>query len=92
MLYTRFQVIYEGSKSYYPEFKHTKSVKTTTLSLEIKDLYPDTEYNFVVVAKTHCGQGDNSTMVTSRTVIEGKLYINALNHHALILTTDSRTR
>ena len=73
MLYTRFQVIYEGTKSYYPEFKHTKSVKTKTLSQEIKDLYPDTEYNFVVVATTHCGQGDNSTMVTSRTVIDGKL-------------------
>ena len=76
MVNTRFQVICEGSKSYYPEFKHTKSMKTNTLSEEITDLYPGTEYNFVVVAMTQCGKGDNSTMVTSRTFIDGKLYIN----------------
>ena len=73
MLYTRFQVSYEGTKSYYPEFKHTDSVQTVALSREITDLYPDTKYNFVVVATTYCGKGDNSTMVTIRTVIDGKL-------------------
>ena len=73
MLHTRFQVIYEGTKSYYPDFKHTNSVQTVTLSQVITDLYPDTKYNFVVVATRHCGDGDNSTMVTSRTVIDGKL-------------------
>ena len=74
MLYTRFQVIYEGTKSYYPEFKHTNSVQTVALSREITDLYPDTKYNFVVaVATTNCGDGDNSTMVTIRTIIDGKL-------------------
>ena len=73
MLYTRFQVIYEGTKSYYPDFKHTNSVQTVTSSQVITDLYPDTKYNFVVVATRYCGQGDNSTMVTSRTVIDGKL-------------------
>ena len=43
------------------------------MSREITDLYPDTKYNFVVVATTHCGDGDNSTMVTICTVIDGKL-------------------
>ena len=70
MLYTRFQVSYEGTKSYYPGFKHTNSVQTVALSREITDLYPDTTYKFVVAA-THCG--DNSTTVTSRTDIDGKL-------------------
>ena len=73
VLYTRFQVIYEGTKTYYPKFKHTDSVQTVALSREISDLYPDTKYNFVVVATTHYGDGDNSTMVTIRTVIDGKL-------------------
>ena len=73
MLCTRFQVSYEGTKSYYPEFKHANSVKTVALSREITDLYPDTKYNFVVVATTNCGDQDNSTMVTIRTVIDGKL-------------------
>ena len=72
MLYIRFQVSYEGTKSYYPEFKHTNSVQTGALSREIKDLYPDTTYKFVVAA-THCG--DNSTSVTSRTDIDGKLWL-----------------
>ena len=78
VLYTRFQVIYEGTKTYYPKFKHTNAVQTVALSQEITDLYPDTQYNFVVVATTHCGHGDNSTMVTIRTVIDGKLWIHAL--------------
>ena len=73
VLYARFQVSYEGTKSYYPEFKHTNSVQTVTLSREIADLYPDTKYNFVVVGTTYCGEGDNSTIVTIRTVIDGKL-------------------
>ena len=70
MLYIRFQVSYEGTKSYYPGFKHTNSVQAGALSQEIKDLYPDTTYKFVVAA-THCG--DNSTSITSRTDIDGKL-------------------
>ena len=73
MPYTRFQVIYEGTKSYYPEFKHTNSVQTVTLSQEITDLYPDTNYNFVVASTTHCGEVYNSSRVTIRTVIDGKL-------------------
>ena len=77
MLDNRFQVICEGTKNYYPEFKHTKSVETETLSKEITGLYPDTKYTFVVVATTHCGKGVNSTMVTKRTILDGKLYINA---------------
>ena len=77
MLDNRFQVIFEGTKNYYPEFKHTKSVKSMTLSKEITGLYPGTKYTFVVVATTHCGKGDNSTMVTEYTIRDGKLYINA---------------
>ena len=77
MLNNRFQVIYEGTKSYYLAFKHTNSVKTEDLRQEITDLYPDTKYTFVVVATTHCGKGDNSTMVTIHTIRDGKLYINA---------------
>ncbi|XP_015769281.1 PREDICTED: receptor-type tyrosine-protein phosphatase F-like [Acropora digitifera] len=65
-----YKVSYEGTKSYYPEFKHINSVQTVALSQEITDLYPDTKYNFVVVATTYCGEGDNSTMVTIRTVID----------------------
>ena len=50
-------------------------MQTVALSREITDLelYPETKYNFVVVATTHCGDGDNSTIVTIRTVIDGKL-------------------
>ena len=73
MLCTRFQVIYEGTKRYYPGFKHINSVQTVALSLEITDLYPDTKYKFVVVATTHCGDKDNSSMVIIRTAIDGKL-------------------
>ena len=76
MLCTRFQVIYEGTKSYYPDFKHTNSVQTVALSWEVTDLYPDTKYNFVVVATKYCRDGDNRTMVTIRTVIDGKLWID----------------
>ena len=70
MLYTCFQVSYEGSKSYYPEFKHTNSVQTVTLSQEITDLYPDTEYKFVV-ATPRCRE--NSSILTVHTAIDGKL-------------------
>lgn len=78
MLNTRFQVNYEGTKSYYPGFKHTNSVETKALSREFTDLYPGTRYTFVVVAATHCGKGADSTMETRRTAIDGKLYINAV--------------
>ncbi|XP_074612262.1 tyrosine-protein phosphatase Lar-like [Acropora palmata] len=64
-----YTVIYEGTKTYYPKFKHTDSIQTVALSREITDLYPDTTYKFVVVATTHCGEGDNSTILTIRTVI-----------------------
>ncbi|XP_067027504.1 receptor-type tyrosine-protein phosphatase S-like isoform X3 [Acropora muricata] len=63
-----YTVIYEGTKSYYLAFKHINSVKTEDLRQEITDLYPDTKYTFVVVATTHCGKGDNSTMVTMHTI------------------------
>ncbi|XP_015753443.1 PREDICTED: receptor-type tyrosine-protein phosphatase mu-like [Acropora digitifera] len=62
-----YTVSYEGTKSYYPGFKHTDSVETVTLIQEITELYPDTTYKFVVAA-THCV--DNSTMVTGRTYID----------------------
>ncbi|XP_067027637.1 uncharacterized protein [Acropora muricata] len=65
-----YTVSYEGAKSYYPEFKHTNSVQTVTLSQEITDLYPDTTYTFVVAATTHCGEVYNSSVVTIRTVID----------------------
>lgn len=64
----QYKVICEGTKNYYPEFKHTKSVESMTLSKEITGLYPGTKYTFVVVATTHCGKGDNSTMVTEHTI------------------------
>ncbi|XP_015757056.1 PREDICTED: uncharacterized protein LOC107336496 isoform X2 [Acropora digitifera] len=65
-----YTVIYEGTKKYYPGFKHINSVQTGALSLEITDLYPDTKYKFVVVATTPCGDGDNSSMVIIRTAID----------------------
>ncbi|XP_044164304.1 uncharacterized protein LOC114948378 [Acropora millepora] len=65
-----YTVIYEGTKRYYPGFKHINSVQTVALSLEITDLYPDTKYKFVVVATTHCGDKDNSSMVIIRTAID----------------------
>ncbi|XP_015759656.1 PREDICTED: receptor-type tyrosine-protein phosphatase F-like, partial [Acropora digitifera] len=65
-----YTVRYESAKSYYPEFKHTNSVQTVTLSQEITDLYPDTTYTFVVAATTHCGKVYNSSVVTIRTVID----------------------
>ncbi|XP_015755647.1 PREDICTED: receptor-type tyrosine-protein phosphatase delta-like [Acropora digitifera] len=68
-----YTVNYEGTKSYYPEFKHTNSVQTVTLKQEITDLYPGTNYTFVVVASTPCGKGNDSTMETRRTVIASPL-------------------
>ncbi|XP_015759655.1 PREDICTED: uncharacterized protein LOC107338918 [Acropora digitifera] len=62
-----YKVSYEGSKSYYPEFKHTNSVQTVTLSQEITDLYPDTEYKFVV-ATPRCRE--NSSILTIHTAID----------------------
>ena len=70
MLYPRFQVFYEGTKSYYPEFKHTKTVETETLSQKITALYPDTKYKFVV-ATPRCRE--NSSILTVHTAIDGKL-------------------
>ena len=69
------QVTYEGSKDYYPEFRHVDSVKTTSLAFTVVNLYPGTKYNFVVIATTHCGDGDNSTMATSTTLMDGMLCI-----------------
>ena len=71
------QIIYQGTKDYYPKFKaHTGNQETEspTLTMKITDLYPGTKYTFVVKAKTHCGYGDNSSVVQSSTKADGKLF------------------
>ncbi|XP_044173689.1 receptor-type tyrosine-protein phosphatase F-like [Acropora millepora] len=62
-----YTVSYEGSKSYYSEFRHTNSVQTVTLSQEITDLYPDTVYKFVV-ATPRCRE--NSSILAVHTAID----------------------
>ena len=71
------QVIYQGTKDYYANFKaHTGNQETNspTLTMTITDLYPGTKYTFVVRAETHCGYGDNSSVVHRRTKPDGKLF------------------
>ena len=74
LLCTHFQVIFKGTKSYYPDFTDSRTVKTKALSKEFTNLYPGTKYDFVVFATTHCGNGDNSSMVTTHTLIAGMLF------------------
>ncbi|XP_068725968.1 receptor-type tyrosine-protein phosphatase S-like isoform X2 [Montipora capricornis] len=64
-----YTVIFKGTKSYYPDFTDSRTVKTKALSKEFTNLYPGTKYDFVVFATTHCGNGDNSSMVTTHTLI-----------------------
>ncbi|XP_068677363.1 uncharacterized protein [Montipora foliosa] len=64
-----YSVIFKGTKSYYPDFTDSRTVKTKALSKEFTNLYPGTKYDFVVFASTHCGNGDNSSMVTTHTLI-----------------------
>ncbi|XP_068677355.1 uncharacterized protein [Montipora foliosa] len=64
-----YTVICKGTKSYYPDFIDSRTVKTKALSKEFTNLYPGTKYDFVVFATTHCGNGDNSSMVTTHTLI-----------------------
>ena len=71
------QIIYQGTKDYYPEFKaHTGNQETESaeLTMTITDLYPGTEYTFVVRAETHCGYGGNSSGVQRSTKPDGKLF------------------
>ncbi|XP_068677380.1 receptor-type tyrosine-protein phosphatase T-like isoform X2 [Montipora foliosa] len=64
-----YTVIFKGTKTYYPDFTDSRIVKTKALSKEFTNLYPGTKYDFVVFATTHCGNGDNSSMVTTHTLI-----------------------
>ena len=71
------QIIYQGTKDYYPEFKaHTGNQETESaeLTMTITDLYPGTKYTFVVIAETHCGYGRNSSVVQESTEVHGKLF------------------
>ena len=71
------QIIYQGTKDYYPEFKaHTGNQETEspTLTMTIANLVPGTEYTFVVRAETHCGYGGNSSVVQESTEVDGKLF------------------
>ena len=71
------QIIYQGTKDYYPEFKaHTGNQETEspTLTMTIANLVPGTEYTFVVIAKTPCGYGRNSSVVQESTEVDGKLF------------------
>ena len=71
------QIIYQGTKDYYPEFKaHTGNQDTgsPTLTMTVTDLYPGTKYAFVVRAETHCGYGRNSSVVQESTEVDGKLF------------------
>ena len=66
------QVLFEGKKDYYPGFNHTGKVETTFLTSTVKDLFPGTKYNFVMFATTHCGPGENSSVVSSETPKAGR--------------------
>ena len=71
------QIIYQGTKDYYPTFKaHTviQETESPTLTITIANLVPGTEYTFVVRAKTPCGYGGNSSMVQESTKVDGKLF------------------
>ena len=68
-----FQVIYEGIKDYYPHFRDSGTVKTTSLTLRVSNLYPGTKYTFAVIAATHCGKGKNSTIASGQTLMDGML-------------------
>ena len=71
------QIIYQGTKDYYPEFKaHTGNQETEspTLTMTIANLVPGTEYTFVVRAETHCGYGGNSSVAQESTEVDGKLF------------------
>ena len=71
------QIIYQGTKDYYPEFKaHTGNQETgsATLTMTITKLVPGTRYTFVVRAETHCGYGGNSSVVQESTEVDGKLF------------------
>jgi len=65
-----YTVIYEGMKDYFPSFKDAGTRKTKSLDEDVTGLYPGTKYTFVVMAKTHCGDGDNSTMALGQTLMD----------------------
>ena len=70
------QIIYQGTKDYYPKFKRTgiQETESPTLKKTITNLVPGTRYTFVVIAKTPCGYGGNSSMVQESTEVDGKLF------------------
>ena len=71
------QIIYQGTKVYYPKFKAPTVIQETEspiLKKIITSLVPGTEYTFVVIAKTPCGYGDNSSVVQENTEVDGKLF------------------
>ena len=71
------QIIYQGTKDYYPKFKAPTGIQETessTLTMTITKLVPGTKYTFVVRAETHCGYGDNSSVVQRSTKPDGKLF------------------
>ena len=71
------QIIYRGTKDYYPKFKARTGIQETEspiLKKIITNLVPGTEYTFVVIAKTHCGYGGNSSVVQESTEVDGKLF------------------
>lgn len=71
------QIIYRGTKDYYPKFKARTGIQETespTLTKTITNLVPGTKYTFVVRAKTPCGYGDNSSVVQESTKVDGKLF------------------
>ena len=70
------QVIYEGIKDYFPTFKDVGTRKTTSLENDVTGLYPGTKYTFVVMATTHCGDGDNSTKASGETLMDGTLLLH----------------
>ena len=71
------QIIYKGTKDYYPEFKPHTGIQETecpTLRLTITNLVPGTKYAFVVMAETYCGDGGNSSISQGSTKVDGKLF------------------
>ena len=71
------QIIYQGTKDYYPKFKADSGNQETdspTLTVTIANLFSGTKYTFVVKAETHCGYGGNSSVVQESTKADGKLF------------------
>jgi len=69
-----FQISFNGTKSYFEDFNHSRVIVTPgpVLTYKVENLFPGTTYTFAVRAQSSCGIETLSNKVVAESIVDCK--------------------